>query len=76
MANVNGALNQLNNSVGNFESNVNVHVNNVDNSTKKIHTVAQDIYNKVDKFRSDIMHGEEKQIAYENIMRIDQIVKE
>lgn len=76
MENISGALNQLNNSVQNFETNVNVHVNNVDNSTQKIHTAAQDIYTKVDKFRSDIMHGEEKQIAYENIMRIDQIVKE
>ena len=76
MANVNSALNQLNDSVQNFQSKVEVHVNNVDTTTQKIHSVAQNIYDKVNQFRTDIMHGEEQQLAQENIMRIDQIIKE
>ncbi len=76
MSNVYNAINQLNNSVESFESNVNVHVKNVDTSTRKIQETAEGVYEKVNKFRTDIMHGEEKQIAHENIMRIDQIIKE
>ena len=76
MANVNSAINQLNGAVESFSSNVDVHVKNVDASTRKIQETAESVYQKVDKFRTDIMHGEEKQIAHENIMRIDQIIKE
>lgn len=76
MSNVYNAISQLNGSVENFESNVNVHVKNVDASTRKIQETAEGVYEKVNKFRTDIMHGEEKQIAHENIMRIDQIIKE
>lgn len=76
MANVNSALNQLNNSVNSFESNVDVHVKKVDSSTANVQRVAHDIYNKVEKFRTDIMHGEEQQITYKNILRIDQVIKE
>ena len=76
MANVNSAINQLNGAVESFSSNVDVHVRNVDASTRKIQETAESVYQKVDKFRTDIMHGEEKQIAHENIMRIDQIIKE
>ncbi len=76
MANVNSAINQLNGAVESFSSNVDVHVRNVDASTRKIQETAESVYQRVDKFRTDIMHGEEKQIAHENIMRIDQIIKE
>ena len=76
MSNVNSALNYLNNAVDNFSSNVDVHVKNVDVSSRKIQDTAESVYKRVDKFRTDIMHGEEKQIAHENIMRIDQIIKE
>ncbi|MBR1592948.1 MAG: hypothetical protein IJ666_08050 [Ruminococcus sp.] len=76
MSNVNSALNQLNNSVQNFESNVDVHVRNVDSSTKKIHSVVQNIHDKISEFSTNIMRGEEKQIAHENIIRLDQLIKE
>lgn len=76
MANVSYAINQLNNSVETFSSNVNVHVNNVDSSTRQVQEVAETVYQRVDQFRTDIIHGEETQLAHENIMRIDQIIKE
>lgn len=76
MSNVNNAVNRLNGAVESFSSNVSVHVKNVDTSTKKIQETAESVYQRVNKFRTDIMHGEEKQIAHENIMRIDQIIKE
>lgn len=73
---VSSAINQLNGAINAFESSVGVHVNNVDASTQKIQQTAESVYQRVDKFRTEIMHGEEKQIAHENIMRIDQIIKE
>lgn len=76
MSNVSSAINNLNNSVESFQSQVNVHVNNVDTSTKKVQEVAESVYKRVEEFRKDIMHGEEKQIAHENIMRLDQVIKE
>lgn len=30
----------------------------------------------INKFKTDMLHGEEKQIVYENILRIDQLIKE
>lgn len=76
MSGVNSAINNLNNSVESFQSQVDVHVNNVDASTRKVQEAAETVYKRVEQFRSDIMHGEEKQIAHENIMRIDQVIKE
>ncbi len=76
MSSVNSAINQLNGAVESFSNNVDVHVRNVDASTQRIQATAESVYQMVDKFRTDIMHGEEKQIAHENIMRIDQIIKE
>lgn len=76
MSNVNSAITTLNGAVETFSSNVNVHVQNVDVSTRKIQETAESVYQRVDKFRTEIMHGEEKQIAHENIMRIDQVIKE
>lgn len=73
---VSSAINQLNGAINAFESSVGVHVSNVDASTQKIQQTAESVYQRVDKFRTEIMHGEEKQIAHENIMRIDQIIKE
>ena len=76
MANVSGAIQELNGAVQTFSSNVSVHVRNVDATTKQIQDTAESIYKRVDKFQQDIMHGEQKQIAYENIMRIDNIIRE
>ncbi len=76
MSNVNNAISNLNSSVESFQSQVSVHVQNVDSSTKKVQTAAKNVYDRVEQFRRDIMHGEEKQIAHENIMRLDQVIKE
>ena len=76
MSNVTSAIRELNDSVQNFSSNVDVHVRNVDATTKQLQQTAESIYQRVDKFRTDIMHGEEKQIAYENILRIDNVIRE
>lgn len=76
MANVYNLINQMDNAINSFEGKVNVHVQNVDSTTQHIQATTNQVYDKVQKFRDNLMKGEEKQIAHENIIRIDQIVKE
>lgn len=76
MSNVNNLINQLDSAVNSFEDKVNVHVKNVDTTTQRIQATTGQVYQKVQQFRDDLMKGEEKQIAHENIIRLDQVVKE
>ncbi|MBQ5994377.1 MAG: DUF2207 domain-containing protein [Clostridia bacterium] len=76
MSNIYNIINQMDNAVNSFESRVDVHVNNVDTTTQHIQATTDQVYQKILQFRDDLMKGEEKQIAHENIIRIDQIVKE
>lgn len=76
MANVSGAINQLNNSVNSFDNQVGSLVVSVDKATEHIHSTSQSVYEKIKAFQNDIVRGEEVQIAHENIMRIDQSIKE
>ena len=76
MSNVQNLISQMNNAVNSFEGKVNVHVQNVDQSTQRIQVTTNQVYQKVQQFRDSLMKGEEKQIAHENIIRLDQVVKE
>jgi hypothetical protein len=76
MSNAAQAINQLDQTIGSFQSRVDVKVNNVHVSTSNIQATTDKIYENINKFKTDMLHGEEKQIAHENILRIDQIIKE
>lgn len=76
MSNAAQAINSLNQTIQTFKSRVDVEVNDVNISTANIQTTTDQIYQNIEKFKSNMIHGEEKQIAHENIMRIDQIIKE
>ena len=76
MSNVYNLINQLDSAVNSFEDKVNVHVQNVDTTTQRIQATTGQVYQKVQQFRDDLMKGEEKQIAHENIIRLDQVIKE
>lgn len=76
MANVYNLINQLDGAVNSFQDNINVHVRNVDTTTQRVQATTNQVYQKVSQFRDDLMKGEEKQIAHENIIRLDQVVKE
>lgn len=76
MSNVTGAIRQLNDTINSFESRVDVHVGNIHNSSVSVDQATEQIYEKIQKFREDMEHGEQKQLAHENIIRIDQIIKE
>lgn len=76
MANSANAINQLNQTVGSFKSKVDVKVNAVDSSTVQIKQATDRVYDSISAFKTNMEQNEEKQLAHENILRIDQILKE
>jgi len=76
MSNASSAIESLSRTISTFQSRVDVKVNNVHDSTLKIQATTDKVYENINKFKTDMLHGEEKQIAHENILRIDQIIKE
>lgn len=76
MSNALQAINSLDQTINSFKSRVDVKVDDVNVSTESIQTTTNKIYDNIEKFKTEMLHGEEKQIAYENILRIDQIIKE
>lgn len=75
-ANASQAINSLDQTINSFKSRVDVKVNDVNTSTANIQATTNRIYENIEKFKTEMLHGEEKQIAHENILRIDQIIKE
>ena len=76
MSQVSYAIQDLNSTINQFESNVDVHVNNIRQSSINVEQATKEIYDQISKFREDMEHGEQSQLAHENIIRIDQIIKE
>lgn len=76
MSEVSYAIQNLNSTINEFESNVDVHVNNIRQSSINVEQATKEIYEQISKFREDMEHGEQSQLAHENIIRIDQIIKE
>lgn len=76
MPNAAQAINSLDQTIQSFKSRVDVKVNDVNASTANIQATTDQIYANIEHFKTEMLHGEEKQIAHENILRIDQIIKE
>lgn len=70
------AVNSLNETIGAFKSKVDVKIDSVNASTASIQATTDRIYDSISKFKQDMIQNEEKQLAHENILRIDQILKE
>lgn len=76
MSNASYLINQLDQSINSFEQRVDGRVNSVYSATNNVHATANKIYEGIQRFKEDMMKGEQTQIAHENIMRIDQVIKE
>ena len=76
MSNAEAAVQSLNSTINNFSSQVSVKVNSVTDSSRQVQATADKIYAKVNDFKKDMIQSEEKQLAHENLIRIDQILKE
>ena len=76
MSNASYLINQLDQSINSFENRVDGRVNSVYTATNSVNNTANQIYAGIQKFKEDMMKGEQTQLAHENIMRIDQEIKE
>lgn len=76
MSSVSGVIHELNDTINTFESKVDVHVQSIHRSSTDIDRMTQSVYEKILEFRKSMEQGEQKQLAHENIIRIDQIIKE
>lgn len=76
MSGASNAISRLNNSINSFQNRVSAPVNSVYQSSVSVNDTTSQIYDGIQKFKNDMMHGEETQLAHENIIRIDQILKE
>lgn len=76
MSNASYLINQLDQSINSFENRVDGRVSSVYSASSTVHTTANQIYEGIQKFKQDMMKGEQTQLAHENILRIDQIIKE
>lgn len=76
MSNASYLINQLDQSINSFESRVDGRVSSVYSATNSVHSTATKIYEGIQKFKQDMMKGEQTQLAHENIMRIEQTIKE
>ena len=76
MSNASQAIYRLNESINSFQDRVNQPISNVYQSSANVHSTTTEIYNGIQDFKRKMMHGEETQLAHENVIRIDQIVKE
>ena len=70
------AVNNLNETIGSFKSKVDVKIDSVNTSTASIQATTDKIYDSISKFKQDMIQNEQKQLAHENILRIDQVLKE
>ena len=70
------AVNNLNETIGSFKAKVDVKIDSVNTSTASIKATTDKIYDSVSRFKENMVQNEEKQLAHENILRIDQILKE
>lgn len=76
MSNASYAISQLDSSINSFQNRVDGRVNSVYNASNHVHTTTSQIYASIQQFKESMMKGEQTQLAHENIMRIDQEIKE
>lgn len=76
MSEVTSAIQSLNQTISQFESNVDVHVSDIRTASVNVEEATKSIYRKLQEFQENMEHGEQTQLAHENIIRIDQIMKE
>ncbi|MBW3083674.1 hypothetical protein [Bifidobacterium phasiani] len=70
------AVQQLNTTIGDFRSSIDTQMNQIDSTTQKIQATTDEIYKSVNEFKQNMVKSEEVQLAHENLIRIDQVIKE
>lgn len=70
------AIQSLNSAISSFESNVSGKISDVRSTTHDMDVTMSKLFDKIEQFRQEMMKGEDMQIAQENLIRIDQVLKE
>lgn len=70
------AVAQLDGTIQNFRSSIDSSMQQVEQTTSQIQQTANEIYDRVSDFKEKMVTSEEVQLAQENIIRIDQVIKE
>ena len=60
MSNATQAINNLDKTINSFKSRVDVKVNDVSASTANIQATTNRIYQNIEKFKTEMLHGEDK----------------
>ena len=69
-------IQHLDQTLNTFRTNVSVKINDLDSCSLKIRQTANMIHENIDRLKGNMMQNEEKHIAYENILRLDQLIKD
>ena len=70
------AVNSLNSTIGGFSSSISGQMEKVYSTTSNIQETTNQIYSSVSEFKQNMIKSEEVQLAHENVLRIDQVLKE
>lgn len=76
MSNTQQIINELNATIGGFTGKVNVKIAEVNQSTAKIRATADTTLAEIRKFKTEMIENEQMQSAQENILRINQMIRE
>ncbi len=69
-------VNAMNEEINTFMVGIDGEMAKVDESTRQIQSITDQIYESIKKFQTNMIQSEEKQLAHENILRIEQELKE
>lgn len=69
-------VNRLNNTANAFAQGVNTQANKMNNALNKIDTTVNNVDQKMTQLRKMIIEGEEKQLAHENVLKLEQRINE
>lgn len=69
-------INKLNNTIGSFTGNVNARIEQVNSASAQVRATADKTLGEINKFKRDMIENEQMQSAQENILRINQMLRE
>ena len=70
------AVQGLESTIGGFRSSIDTQMDRIYTTTNNIQETTNQIYDSVSSFKQNMIKSEEVQLAHENVIRIDQVLKE
>lgn len=69
-------INELNSTINGFTGKINVQVNQINQTTQKVKATADNTLREISNFKTEMIENEQMKSAQENILRINQIIRE